>query len=150
MKKKLISIFLALALAVCAFPVSAFAAVNPGTIASPMVGTVVDNHYVLSINTQEYRVPLNTVLSYTNPGPNTKNDYVKIGQMALNCAYGRNPNAQCYVGNPDGYFGLQTHTGTVAFQEFWHTVMYSSTNLDLEADGIIGNKTWRALSNYCL
>lgn len=123
MKKRLISALLVLVIAICMFPVSAFA-INPNT---PPSGLGSNETWFRTANDQYYIVNKNTLVKQGD-----KWGHVACIQSLMNKFYGCTGNSYYYVGSIDSDFGPKTHTAVRTFQ----------ANMGLTADGIVGPQTW--------
>lgn len=139
MKRKIIAILLVLTMAVCAFPMSAFAADNDESAAPRYIAS--SNDYCIYIALEPYTVPYGTVLSYGSKG-----GHVYTAQMKLNEVSMKEKNASISVGTVDGDFGNNTRNGTYAFQRWFNTVNSVYGMSEIGVDGVIGNQTWTAFS----
>ena len=132
MKKRIVAIFLVLALAVCALPASAFA---DNETVSPASTTVADTIYFRDANHKLYPVKTATIVSTTTNS--TYTGYVIVIQEVLQRLYMSTGNANYNPQGVDGVFGNNTRLAVVSFQ-----VAYLGAN---EGAGVVGPKTWGKL-----
>lgn len=124
MKKRAISILLALVMAVCVFPVSAFAV---GTPVSPPSNLQSYETFFYNKYGNYYYVNKNTNVSYGAVW-----GYVTCIQDLMNRFYECTGNTAYYVGKVDSDFGTKTKNAVMTFQ----------ANQGIAADGIVGPGTW--------
>lgn len=137
MKRKIIAILLVLTMAVCAFPMSAFAASESAVTYSAKVnyGWFGANEYFFNILGTIYRIPHGTVCSQTYN--NTVYNYVYPVQYILSdfADYYSNNGYNPY--GIDGIFGGNTR----------NAVMYYQGRKGLQTDGDVGDQTWTSFVN---
>lgn len=130
MKKRIIAVILVLAMAICAFPASAFA---DNASVSPM--TVAERKEFYDRLGNSYYVETSTVVSTTTNSSYT--GYVIVIQEVLYRYSLRTGNANFDPQGVDGIFGNNTRLALVSFQV--------ATMGESEADGVVGPKTWAKL-----
>lgn len=133
MKKRIVAILLVLAMAVCAFPVCAFAdnpQVQSATTAA--VSKPAQDLWFKDHNGADYYVYSGTIISTTQ---NTSyKGYILVIQDVLYELSKELPNVNFNPQGVDGIFGQNTRSAVVCFQ-----VAYIGAN---EADGVVGPTTW--------
>jgi len=120
MKKKLVAVFLVLVMAVCVFPVSAFAIGSP---VPPPSNLGSNETFFYNAYGQYYYVNKNTTVSYGAVW-----GYVTCIQDLMNRFYECTGNTAYYVGTVDSDFGTKTKNAVLTFQ----------ANQGITADGIVG------------
>ena len=130
MKKRIIAVILVLAMAICAFPASAFA---DNASVSPM--SVTEEIEFLDHYKNPYPVETSTIVSTTTNSSYT--GYVIVIQEVLYRYYLYTGNDNFNPQGVDGIFGNNTKLALVSFQV---ATMGAS-----EADGVVGPKTWAKL-----
>lgn len=131
MKKRIVAILLVLAMAVCAFPVCAFAD-NP-QVQSATTATLSIPAQTLRFkdcNGDIYRVESGTLVSQGS----SHVGYILVIQEVLHRLYLHTGNNNFNPNGVDGIFGNGTRSAVVCFQ-----VAYISAN---DADGVVGPTTW--------
>ena len=133
MKKRIVALLLVLVMAVCAFPVCAFAdnpQAQPATTAA--VSKPAQDLWFKDHNGNDYYVYSGRIISTTQ---NTSwTGYILVIQNVLYELYKEFSNDNFYPGRVDGIFGQNTKSAVVCFQ-----VAYISAN---DADGVVGPTTW--------
>lgn len=124
MKKKMLALFLVLAMALCLFPASAFAA---GTPVDPPPNLGTNQTFFYNKYGNYYIVNKNTLVSY-----GSKWGYVTCVQDLMNRFYECTGNEAYYVGEVDSDFGTKTRSAVMTFQ----------ANQGISCDGIVGPGTW--------
>lgn len=131
MKRRVLALFLVLALSLCLAPANAFAEYNPPT-AEPAGINAVSYIYFKDASGNPYRV--NRYINVTTGSSYT--GYVLVIQDLMNMFYYVTANSAYYVGTPDGIFGSNTYGAVTTFQ----------ANMGLyPVDGIVGYGTWTEL-----
>lgn len=128
MKKRLVAMLLVLVMAVCAFPVCAFAETSkiPAPKSSGTPYTFRD------ANGNNYTIY--TITDCVTTG--SKGKAVRLVQSLMNQFYYHTANTNYYVGSIDGDFGPNTFHAVTTFQ----------ANMGLSPiDGIVGGGTWATL-----
>lgn len=132
MKRKFLALFLALAMAVCIFPASAFAASDSTDASAAKVnyGWFESTGYFFNILGTIYRIPYGTVCSKTSNSRVA--NYVYPVQYILTDFADYNDNKAYDPGPIDKIFGDQTK----------NAVMYYQGRKALQVDGDVGDETW--------
>lgn len=144
MKKSVVAILMVLALVVCVFPVSAFAA-NNSTVNPYAVGkrNSTGENWVVTIDGTDYWVSIYNVIGKGN------SKYIRevdVAQQALNRIDARFYHAHCNAGLPDGKFGDNTFNAVIGFQDFYNTYKAPSASYKIDVDGAIGPNTWSRIT----
>lgn len=144
MKKKIISLLLILALAVCIFPASAFALTNVDeSIASTAFRSTASDGYCIWVGDSKFIVPYGTVISEGSRG-----DAVYVAQRKFNEMFekeGKYGYTGFDVGYPDSIFGERTKIGAITFQTWYNVNSYDGVTLTV--DGIIGPMSWKCMAH---
>lgn len=132
MKKKVVAILLVLVMAVCAFPVSAFADHDQyqASVTTAAVSKPAQTLRFKDCNGNTYKVDSSTVISQGS----SHVGYILVIQEVLQRLYWHTGNTNYNPNGVDGIFGNGTRLAVVCFQ-----VAYISAN---DADGVVGPTTW--------
>lgn len=145
MKKRLIAMLIVLAMAICVFPVCAFAAPvgNSGGGISPL-GWGDEKYWHIYIDGAEKRVPIDNVIGPGSVDAIGEEGPVTIAQKALNCINENNSLADCNAGIADGIYGNGTTNAVKHFQTYVNR--YQPAMDILVVDGWIGSATWKCIT----